>query len=565
MKAHYRFSLPFVGAGLILFMTGPGIPAEPKKPAAKPAKESASLPMGTISSEAWLAAKTTPLLAGEIDRLVAKDLKKSDLQPAPLISDELFLRRVWLDLTGRLPMPADIKDFLADKTPKKRAKMIDRLLDTNDYAKHWAQYWQEVITSRQSDFRGRLLTRHFQNWLSEQFKKNTSWGEITRAMVTASGKVIFSEPDKNGQAFLMASRLGADADTELAAETSRIFLGIQIQCAQCHDHPSDVWKRQQFHEFAAYFARLKTRPYRDKGKKMLAGLNLFSAPFGEHRMPSKDDPKSGSVIPPRFLDGQSPGMRLGDLERRKSLANSITSKTTPWFAAAYVNRIWGELMGQAFYQPIDDMGPQKEAVMPDVLVRVAGAFRGSDYNIKELFRAIMSSETYQRQIRPGESSEDHLLFASINPRRMDANTLWQALQDTLGKMGPPPGKFRPKGPFAQFQGLEGMFKQEFQFDPSTRPEEVEGSIAQALLLMNNPQLNNRIQAKGTNLLARILKTYSNDDEALRILYQRALSRRPTTRELHRCREHIRTAASRPEGFEDILWALINSTEFQTKR
>jgi hypothetical protein len=551
-----------IATGICLALTGSGLLADPSK---KPAAEPVSLPMGTISSETWLSAKTTPLLAGEIDRLVGKDLKKSNIQPAPLAGDEQFLRRVWLDLTGRLPMPADIKDFLADKDTNKRAKMIDRLLETEDYARHWALYWQEVITSRQADFRGRLLTRHFQTWLGDQFKKNASWGEITRAMVSASGTVIFTEPDKNGAAFLMASRIGADAGTELAAETSRILLGIQIQCAQCHDHPSDVWKRQQFHEFAAYFARLKTRPYRDPNKKMLAGLNLFSAPFGEHQMPSKDDPKRGTAVAPRFLDGHLAGMRLGDLERRKSLADSITSKTNPWFAAAYVNRIWGELMGQSFYQPIDDIGPQKEAVMPDVLVRVAGAFRGSDYNVKELFRAIMNSQTYQRQNRLGESGEEHLLFASTNPRRMDANTLWQALQDTLGKMGPPAGMFRPKGPFGQFQGLEGLFKQEFQFDPSTRPEEVEGSISQALLLMNNPQLNNKIQANGTNLLARILKSYSGDDEALRILYQRTLARRPSDRERNRCLQHIRTADSRAEAFEDILWALINSTEFQSKR
>jgi len=213
--------------------------------------------------------------------------------------------------------------------------------------------------------------------------------------------------------------------------------------------------------------------------------------------------------------------------------------------------------------PIDDMGPEKEAFMPEVLARVAGAFRGSDYDVQAIFRVILNTETYQRQLRPGEAPDQHQLFAAHNASRMNANALWQSLVDTLGALGgPAPKAF---GPFARFGGLEAAFKQEFGYDPSTRPEEVEGSVSQALLLMNNPQINQRIRAAGSNLLARILATYTQDEEAIRMVYLRALARRPTDRELARCREHVRSAGSRPEAFEDILWALINSTEYQTKR
>jgi hypothetical protein len=541
-------------------LAGTGFTADAKKPAKA---EPASLALEAVASEAWLKASTAPLSPGEIDSLVLRELEKAKIKPAPLTTDEQFLRRVWLDLTGRLPMPADVQEFLSDTEPNKRARMIDKLLETDDYARHWALYWREVISSRITDFRGRILQRHFETWLAGQLRANKGWGQITREILTAGGKVSFADPDKNGEAYFLASRLGADAATEQAAETSRIFLGIQIQCAQCHDHPSDVWKRQQFHEFAAFFARLRALPFRDAGK--LGGMQLVSTSFGEHKMPDKKDPKQTIVIQPRFIDGYAPGNRLSDLERRRSLAAAITAKDNPWFAAAYVNRMWGELMGQSFYQPVDDLGPQKEAIMPDVLVRVAGAFRGSDYDIKKLFRAILNSQTYQRQIRPGESADEHLLFAAGYARRMGANSLWQALEDTLGKMGPPAAVRRPAGPFARFQGLEALFKDEFQFDPSTRPEEVEGSVSQALLMMNNPIINNKIKANGTNLLARILKSYSTDDDALRVLYLRTLARRPTDRELSRCRDHIRSAGVRADAFEDILWALLNSTEFQTKR
>ena len=505
-----------------------------------------------------------PLTAGEIDRLVAQELNKAKIKPAPLTTDEQFIRRVWLDLTGSLPMPADVKDFTTTRDPNKRAKLIDRLLSSDEYARHWAHYWRNVIASRTSDLRGQRLAGHFDQWMTEQLEKNVPWDRIVRAMLTASGPVRFDEPDKNGAAYFLASHFGPDATTERAAEAARIFLGIQIQCAQCHDHPSDVWKRKQFHEFAAYFARVKEQPLRED--KKITGFKLASLPQAEYQMPGKEDPKKKTPMQPRFLDGQSPGARLPDQQRRQALADAITSQNDPWFAAAYVNRIWGELMGQSFYQPVDDLGPQKEAVLPTVLARVAAGFRGSHYDMKALFRVIMNSKTYQRQLRPGEAGDDHLLFAAAYPTRLSADALWQSLVDVLGRMGPPgPPKGRPGAAPAFRGGLEFLFKQEFNFDPSTRPEEVEGSLSQTLLLMNNPVINQKIQARGTNLLARILTAYPDNGDALRMVYLRTLARRPTDRELVRCREYIRTVGNRAEAFEDILWVLINSTEFQTKR
>jgi hypothetical protein len=560
-----------MAAWLAAMLAATAIPAQadpPKKEPAPAAEKGVIIyPTGYLRHEDWMKASTAPLTPAELDRLVNGQLKKANVEPAKRTTDEQFVRRVWLDLTGRLPMPADVTEFIADKSPNKRAQLIDKLLASDEFAKHWGLYWRDVITSKVADQRLNFFTPHFEKWIVEQIKSNRKWSEITRDMLTATGEVRNADIDKNGQAFFMISRRGADSVTEIAAETSRIFLGIQIQCAQCHDHPSDVWKRQQFHEFAAYFARSRERPIFEE--KKIKGSAVVSLPFGEHAMPDKDNPtKKGRPVQPRFIDGKGPPSKgfkgLSDADRRSALADAIVSKKNPWFAGAFANRMWGELMGQAFYQPIDDLGPEKEAMMPEVLARVAGSFRGSDYDVKELFRTLMNSETYQRQIRPGESPDQHLLFASHNRARLSANALWMSLVDVLGSMsqGPRGAGF---GPFARFAGLEALFKQEFGYDPSTRAEEVEGSVSQALLMMNNPTINQKIQAKGTNLLARILSSYTQDDEALRMVYLRALARRPTDRELARCREHLRVAGSRAEGFEDILWALINSTEFQTKR
>src|SRR5581483_10159127 len=243
-----------------------------------------------------------------------------------------------------------VSEFLTDKAPDKRARVIDRLLASEDYAKHWAQYWRTVITSRTTDFRAIAFARNFEAWLTEQLLANRSWGAITHDLLTSSGTLRFDEPEKNGQVYFLLSRFGADAITERTAETSRIFLGIQIQCAQCHDHPSDVWQRRQFHELAAYFARLKERPVREGMRQI--GLQTVSTFRGEHQMPGKEDPKKGTTVEPRFLDGKGPGADLSDVKRRQALAEAITGKDNPWFAAAFVNRMWGELMGQAFYTPI---------------------------------------------------------------------------------------------------------------------------------------------------------------------------------------------------------------------
>jgi hypothetical protein len=435
----------------------------------KPGRNASVLPVGYLSQEAWLKAAITPLEAGEVDRLVNAALKKSNVAATALTTDEQFIRRVTLDLTGRLPDPKEITDFINDKKDSKRAALVDKLLESPDFTRHWSAYFREVISSRVQAGNFGANSRSFETWLGQQLKDNKSWAEITKTILNASGQVRFDQPDKNGEIYFLLSRRGADAQTEIAAETSRIFLGIQIQCAQCHDHPSDIWKRKQFHEFAAYFARMKDRFVFEE--KRIVGTQLVSLPFGEHRMPMLDDPKKSTTISPRFIDGKAPARSTTtDADRRKALAEAIISKDNPWFAGAFVNRIWGELMGQAFYTPIDDMGPEKEAIMPEVLARVAGSFRGGDYNIKQVFRDLCATEAYQRQIRPGEL-DDHELFAARHVARMSGSALYKALTNALGGLNV--GGFAGKGPVmggGRFGGgIETLLRQEFAFDPSTRP------------------------------------------------------------------------------------------------
>jgi hypothetical protein len=524
-----------------------------------------------MSPESWRKAPTGPVQPGEIDRLLAQERHAFKTEPAPQTTDEQFIRRVTLDLTGQLPVPADVSEFVANQDSDKRPKLIESLLESEEYASHWARYWRDVIVSRataQQVFLRLPRSLGLEAWLFEQFKANRSWAEMARAMITAEGSVSLDEPTKNGQTGFLLCHFGPEADNERAAETARVFMGIQIQCAQCHDHPSDIWKRNQFHELAAFYGR--TREKRMPGGAQRIAIEIAAAPNGEHKMPSLEDPKKATTMHPRFLFGEVLPQSLGDVERRKALADAVTSKDNYWFAAAYVNRVWGELMGQAFYQPVDDMGPSKEAVLPNLLARLAVSFRDENFDVKGLFREILNSQTYQQQIRLGESTDQHLLFSAAYPTRLRADSLWQSLVNVLGPVKGPQPQLNQRqavfgGLFARLQNFEANFKREFDFDPSLKADEVESSIPQALLLMNNPLIDGKIQAKDSNLLARILSAYPQDDDALRTLYLRTLARKPTDRELEKSRNYIAKVDNRTEAFEDLLWALINSTEFQTKR
>jgi hypothetical protein len=566
-----------------------GLSANAAAPAKTPSAESSARPPSPIvprssvlTAEPWKGVSIAPLSASDLDKLLATELREDHITPTARTNDEAFLRRVSLDLTGRLPTPSDLADFVRDHDPAKRSKAIDKLLASDAYGHHWAGYWRDVVSAKYTDRRQLAMLPEFEKWLSEEFRENKSWRAMTRAMLTAEGSVPIGPvrpfmqkqadtPAANGAAVFLLAHLGDDQAEERAAETARVFLGIQIQCAQCHDHPFDEWKQRQFHELTGYFARTRSRPV-NFARNQNAGpprLELFSVPVREHKLPDKSDPTKGTVVMPKFLNGDSPKRNLDDADRRKALADEITNPENFWFAAAFVNRVWGELMGQAFCEPVDDMGPGKDVVMPAVLKRMSASFRATDYDVKQLMRAICNSAAYQRQIRPGASSDEHLHFAAAYPTKLRADALWQSLTNVLGAIG---GSADPRMAIAAMFGrgdrpmpLAFSFKTEFQSDPSLKADEVEGSIPQALLLMNNRDINKALRADGASFVAQVLKKHSKDDEAVRALYYKALTRKPTDHELSKAVAYVHKAGKREEAFEDLLWALINSTEFQTKR
>ncbi len=556
----------------------------------------------------------------ELDRLVAQFLTKNDpkVEPAPMTTDIEFVRRVYFDLIGKPPTPEQVAAFVRDRSRDKRTRLIDQLLKSPGWARTWARYWRDVVKFRATNENlRRVRFDELEDWLAAEVQANRPWDQIVTRMISATGR-----NDENGA---VAFPLAYDAQpVEMAGEVSRIFLGVQIQCAQCHDHKTDSWKRQQFHEFAAFFAGAKQNQVVKPMPGQLPVIAVEFLPRARYAMPDKANPTRQIPVAPRFFltsAGSSQAdpalpMNLGPQQRRELVASYITGQDNPWFARAFVNRTWYVLMGEAFYEPIDDIGPERTARAPEVLEPLADQFQRGGYDVRWLYRTIMNTQAYQRRVRSTASAAGKTQFASGCPSRLRGDQVFEALAEALGlpldadgnlaqpvrkngnirpaaaakasAAGPAdPKKFVSLGqkttaaaavgkpakagagkkviPALRRNGYREVFERLFGVDPSVPIDEVLGTIPQALFMMNNPLINDRVAARPGTVLGQILASSPDERTALNAIYMRVLSRPPTAKEVEICGRYLAMVHNPREAFEDIYWSLINSTEFLTRR
>jgi hypothetical protein len=469
-----------------------------------------------------------------------------------------------LDLLGHPAGQDDILAFCLDDDSLKRSKLVARLLDDAEFGENWGRYWRDVVMFRRTDDRALLATSSLHQFLSTQLNENKPWSDTARQMITASGDVR-----ENGATGLIAAQFGMPED--VTSEVSRIFLGVQIQCAQCHDHPTDQWKREQFHHMAAFFPRVAVRLNVEDRTLVVNTIdvdfprrrpnnnNRFVGTL-EHFMPDKDNPaaKGTQMQPVFFLTEQKLENGIRDAQRRSTLADWITSSENPWFAKAYVNRIWAELVGRGFYEPVDDLGPDRECSAPETVDYLARGFADSGYDVKWLFQVILATEAYQRESRNRSASE--AMFVANCSQRLRADQLFDSLVAALnleGRLPQPPAD----APINFRRDPRTQFNQVFGFDPSEPREDVTGSIPQALLLMNASFISQSISAARRDALGGVLARNRSDKEALVEVYLNTLGRVPTDGEVKICLDFVGQVKNRNEAFEDILWSLVNSTEF----
>jgi hypothetical protein len=478
-----------------------------------------------------------PALARLIDQHINQRLDAEKVPPSPRADDAEFLRRAYLDITGVIPPADKVAAFLDSTDPDKRARLVDELLDSPQYGRHQADIWQAMLLPRTSDNR-RLQTQPLITWLEEGYNSNKPWDQFVTELLTASGP-----QDKNGATTFFLANPTAD---KLTDTVSRLFLGVQLQCAQCHNHPFTGWKQTEYWGLAAFFRKVRAdNVTRAARQGMTAGVNES----GRGRQPML--PESAQIVPPRFFQGEQPPVNAAE-PFRPVLARWLTAADNPFFARALVNRMWGQFFGRGFINPVDDMHEERPVSHPELLQALAGQFAANGFDVKYLIRAICHSQAYQRTSKPFGGNEDDVLFSHMAIKPLTPEQLYDSLEQVLGRQARPRGAPRgqrgggdPRAAFVAF----------FQSDEGAEPTEYQAGIPQALRLMNSPQLNNTAA-----LLNRVAR--SGPAQAVEQLYLATLARRPTAAEAQRLTAYVgQHGSDARKAYGDILWALLNSSEF----
>ena len=533
----------------------------------------ATLAVTLVAASAHAGQRQSPQeVARQVDASLVAELFDSQTELAPEVDDATFLRRVWLDIVGDIPAPEHLIAFTLDPSADKRDRVVRELLADPQYGVNWARYWRDVIFYRRIEDRALIASNALEADLSQQLNDNQPWDRIAAGFITATGDV-----KDNGSTAIIMAQEGRTEET--TAEVARIFLGMQIQCAQCHDHPYDRWKREQFHELAAFFPRIGVRPVRtatSRSFQVVASDRQFrfakaddgNRPMPEHFMPDLLDPSApGTQMQPKFfLTTAKLPYGTVDSQRREMLAKYLTRNE--WFAVAMVNRLWSELVGQGFYEPVDDVGPDRTATAPETMEILAQGFRDADYDVKWLFETIAATEAYQRQSRPRGGDDDATPFAANVPQPLRADQLYNAI---LSALDVPETTPQARGRGGAGGGLRGQqraprtqFNLTFGFDPSEPRESISGSIPQSLAMMNSAQVAGGLRAN-RGVLSGLLVEIKDNDELFTELYLRTLSRQPTEDEIHRAKSYVAEVGNRKQAIEDLAWALVNSAEFRHRR
>jgi len=480
-----------------------------------------------------------------IDELVGAKLRKLRILPSGTCGDEVFLRRVTLDITGTLPTEEEYQQFMADTAPDKRAKVVDRLLERKEFSEIWAMKWAELLMIRSTNRVSYKSAYLYANWLTTQISNNVPLDQMVRELLSASGGT-FKNPATN---FYQVE----PSTLKLAENVAQVFMGIRTQCAQCHNHPFDRWTMDDYYSFAAFFAQIGRKTGEDYRETI-----VFNSGGGEVK-----HPVGGRVMAPKFLGGPVPDVKGKD--RRKVLADWLASPANPYFATSVANRVWAHFFGVGIVEPIDDIRVSNPASNPELFEALGTKLTEYKYDFKQLVRDICNSNTYQRTTERNESNQqDELNFAHSRLRRIKAENLL----DCISQVTETKDKFRglPVGARATQiadGGTSTYFLSTFGRAPRTTvcacDAKTDPTLSQALHLINGATINRKITQGG--LVKRMLDQGRAPEQGIESLYIRCLSRKPTAEEQQKLAQTVAAAPDTRQGLEDVFWALLNSREF----
>lgn len=483
-----------------------------------------------------------------IDDLVIAEWQKVRLEPAPLAQDSEFLRRVHLDLIGTLPTVDEARAFLQSTDPQRRTKLIDELLTRPVYVDYWALKWGDLLRTHRR-WLGMKGLQSFQGWLKTALRENKSMDAFVRELLTAKGNLYANGP----VAFYFVN----PTLDELAETTAQVFLGIRLQCAKCHHHPFEAWSQDDYHGLAAFFARVERKDTGDGGSFGGAqSLRLAASGAVKH-------PTTGATVFPRLL-GYAFDAKQED--ERRALAEWITDKQNPYFARNIVNRYWGYLFGRGLVEPIDDVRATNPASHPALLDALARDFAAHQYDVKHLLRTLCNARVYQlaSELAPKNDVEG-VFFRCRQPRRLPAEVLLDAINQAAGvsetfpelPLGTRALALPDPAIVSTFLDLFGRPQRRTTCE-CERPNDPD--LRQVLRLANGKEIHQKvIDPRGR--IACLLKEGRTETAILDDLYLATLSRFPTPAERAAASELRRTAPTPSEGWEDLLWTLLNCTEF----
>jgi uncharacterized protein DUF1549/uncharacterized protein DUF1553 len=500
------------------------------------------------------------LTSADIDARLRAEWQRAGVAPTPPASDAVWLRRLWIDVGGTIPPPEVVRSFLSDRSAGKRARAIDDLLASPRWATHWTAYWNGVWMGR--DPRGPDVdVGAFRGWLHDELARNAPWNEVVTELLTAIGRNSTGGAKREAE----ANEGGGGAPTgihgavnwtlkyqdnpqDLAGAASRTLLGVQLQCAQCHDHKTEKWTQKDFEAFAAVFTRTRIEAI-DLGRPMgmvrrveVSNLDRTAPRFAKKMA----DLEGISRAKPSALDGTNLGE--GD-DVRAQLASWLTAPGNPWFSRALVNRMWGHFLGRGFVDPVDDLRPSNPPVAPELFGALAADFAAGGYDVKRLVRVIVGTEAYASSAGPLDDASaradpeaklwerfrvtplgpDELLDAMIAATRLDA-----IVQET-GKLDLTQVRFRVRQRYGFL----------FDVDEESDQSDYEGTLAQGLALLNGSVVATGASVLPGSALSQVLALSGDDATRIEELVLRTLSRFPTPAEVDRWSSFVQVRPPHP--------------------
>lgn len=509
---------------------------------------------------------TAPAEVNFVDRHVFAKLRSLRMNPSPLTSDAVFLRRAYLDAIGVLPTAGEARRFLEDASTDKRRRLIDELLDRPEFADWWALKWSDLLKNEEKvlDAKG---VQNFHHWIRQSIVESKPLDRFVRELIVARGST-YTNPAAN---FYRANR---DAVTRSEA-AAQLFLGVRLQCAKCHNHPFDRWTQGDYYRWAGFFARVKykivenNRRDKNDGHEFDGEQIVWMAADGEVR-----DPRSDQPMEPCFLGEPTPKL-ADDQDRLEELADWIVSPDNPFFARAQANRVWYHLLGRGIVDPIDDFRATNPPAIPALLDELASDFAARRFDLRQLVRTIMQSSTYQLAAEPNDTNrDDEANFSHALVRRLSAEQLLDALSQATGTT--PQFRGYPAGMRAtQLPGVRAsrsrrgassdeqflvLFGKPPRLLTCECERSTEATLGQAFQLVSGPTINELLSER-SNRLDTLLSSGQPSADMVQELFLSTLTRFPTDEESQTVISYLDGAADRRAALEDIAWGLLNSKEF----